>query len=374
MKHAWRHTLLAIAAGASSFGIAHAQSSVTLYGTIDSFIGNQSSTVGGKHVSQTMVGNNGESTSRFGLQGKEDIGGGYRINFTLENGFDLGTGQQQNSFRLFDRQAWVGLSGGFGEFRVGRQNTPLFLLRNNMDALGGVTYGSGFNNFSMNQVRIDNDIAYFTPKFYNSQLEFHYAIGGVAGDAAANAVYQVAAQTKQGPLVAVAAWFRATDATNTNSVTQIMAGANYDYGYGKVYFGFFRTNDVISATTASVLTNPGGKNDPTKGLIGTTQSGNYHNTYSFSANYRVNAVFTVGAAYAFIKDSSALGNDAQEYSLIANYDVSKATRFYAVATRLNNSHTAQFKLTDASVTVGQFLTPDPGQSVTGFQLGILHAF
>jgi predicted porin len=353
--------------------LAIAQSSVALYGSYDVFLGYQSATVNGKHTTLTLLGNNAESVSRIGVRGTEDIGGGNHVNFVLENGFDPTSGQQQNTFRFFDRQAWLGISGDFGEFRVGRQNSPLFTLLSNADAFGAVTYGSGFNNFIMEQIRVDNDLVYFTPVFAHTQMEFHYAMGGVPGEFTGNAVYQVGMQTKQGPFVAVAAYFKANNASNTNSVQQLLAAVNYDYGYGKLYAGFFRTNDVISATTGNALTSPPGKGNPAAGPV-TNTPGNYHNTYTLSADYRVTSSVTIGLGYAVTIDRSGLGNNAREIGVIANYNLSKSTHLYAVGSRLTNSNTARFLLAGAALSPGAFLTPDPGTAETGFQVGIRYAF
>jgi predicted porin len=312
-------------------------------------------------------------TSRWGLRGSEDLGSGYKTTFNLESGFDPGSGQQQNSYRLFDRQAWVGVAGGFGELRVGRQNSAMFVYSGNMDAFASATYGSAYNNFANWLARVDNDISYVSPKFYNSQVELHYSVGEKAGITAGNAVYQAAAQTQQGPVFFALAYLTAANATNTNRVQEFMAGGNYDYGQGKVYLAYFRANEVISATTGNALSNPAGKYDPTVGPVGNTP-GNYHNTYSVSADYRVNPATTIGAGYGYIQDSSSHGNNARQFSLIVNYDLSKRTRLYSVASRLNNSNTAQFKMAGASITTGTFLTPDAGKSETGFQVGIRHLF
>ena len=353
---------------------AFAQSSVTLYGVLDNYIGYQSSTVGGKSTSLTVLGSNGLSTSRYGVKGVEDLGGGLKANFDIEGGFDPSTGAQQNSFRMFDRQAWVGLSDDrFGSFRVGRQETAMWFYSGNMDAFGAATYGSGFNNFAQWQARVDNDIAYFAPTFFHTQVEVHYSLGGLAGNTGGNGIFQAAVQSWQGPVYVAVAYLNAVNATQTNRVQQLMAGGNYNYGPGKIYVGFFRTNDVVSATTGNALGSPGGKFDPAVGAVGNTP-GNYHNTYSLSADYQFNPALTVGAGYAYIQDDSSLHNNAEEFSLISTYSLSKSTTLYAVASRINNSHTAQFKMADAATTTGTFLTPGTGQGETGFQLGIRHSF
>ncbi|WP_144107482.1 porin [Paraburkholderia sp. BCC1886] len=351
----------------------YAQSSVTLYGILDTFVGYQSAQSGGSHKSLTVLGNNGELTSRWGIKGAEDIGNGYKVTFDLENGFDPGTGNVQNAYRFFDRQAWVGVTGAFGELRFGRQNTPMFAWSGNMDAFSAATYGSGYNNFANWLARVDNDLAYISPKFFGTNIEAHYSVGGKPGTLAGNAVYQFGMQSVQGPAYIALAYLNAANQTNTVRVQEIMAGGNVDYGRGKVYLGYFRANDVISATTGNALSNPAGKYDPSVGPVG-NMPGQWHSTYSLSADYRFSPFFSAGLGYAFIKDSSALGNNAQQFSGIVNYDLSKATRLYGVVSRLNNSHGAQYKMAGASITTGSFLTPDKGANETGVQVGIRHLF
>ena len=359
---------------AASPEFAQAQSSVTVYGILDVFGGYQNTTVGGKSTSLTLMGNNGELTSRLGFRGVEDLGGGYRTSFNLETGFDPSTGAQQNTFRLFDRQAWLGIGGDFGEARMGRQNTPMFAYSGNMDAFGAATYGSAFNDFSNWLARIDNDVSYISPKFANSNVEVHYSFGEKAGVSQGGAAYQAAFQTQQGPFYLGTAFLKANNATNTVSVKQFMLGGNYDYGAGKVYLGFFRTDDIISATTGNALSNPAGKYDPAIGPVGNVP-GNYHNTYSVSADYRILPTLTMGAGGGYISDGSSLGNSAKQFSVILNYDLSKRTRIYSVVSRLINSNTAAFKMTGASVTAPtQLLSPDGGASETGFQVGLRHTF
>jgi predicted porin len=311
--------------------------------------------------------------SRIGIRGTEIIDADYRVEFALENGFDPGTGRLQNAFRFFDRQAWIGISNDFGSVRAGRQNSPLFTMLGNVDALGAVTYGSGFNNFIMEQIRVDNDIAYFSPMFYHTRFELHYAVGGIPGSFAGNAVYQAGLQTAQGPFVAVAVYFRANNAANSNSVQQLLLGGNVDYGRGKLYFGFFRTNDVVSSNTANSLTSPAGKGDTAAGNV-TDTPGDYHDTYTASVDYRLTPRLTLGIDYAVTIDRSGLGNDAREVGVIANYKLSRSTQFYAVGSRLFDAHTAQFFMADAALSPGAFLVPDRGASETGLQVGIRYAF
>src|SRR5689334_13059243 len=113
-----KKSLLALVALGAFAGAAHAQSTVTLYGISDEgFMFNNNAK--GKHLysmaSGVMQG------SRWGLRGTEDLGGGLKAVFVLENGFDVNTGALKQGGLEFGRQAYVGLSSGFGTVTLGRQ-------------------------------------------------------------------------------------------------------------------------------------------------------------------------------------------------------------------------------------------------------------
>jgi predicted porin len=110
--------LIAMAVAASFASAAHAQSSVTLYGTIDAGI-TYASNVGGH--AQWAQGSGAIDENRFGLRGVEDLGGGLKTLFTLEEGFNLNNGTQANRGKMFGRQAFVGLASDAGTVTLGRQ-------------------------------------------------------------------------------------------------------------------------------------------------------------------------------------------------------------------------------------------------------------
>lgn len=102
----------------------------------------------------------GTVASRLGIRGSEDLGGGLRAEFVIENGFapDMGTATQGG--RLFGRQAWLGLSGGWGTVSLGRQYTMLFWSLLDADLLGPNMYSSGSLDSYIPNARADNAIAY----------------------------------------------------------------------------------------------------------------------------------------------------------------------------------------------------------------------
>src|SRR4051812_17571762 len=117
-----KKTVLVLAALSTSAGAAFSQSSVTVYGVVDTAIArtNNGSTV------TTSLDSGKQSGSRLGFLGSEDLGGGLKAVFTVENGFSADTGAQADAARLFNRQSWVGLASSFGTVKLGRQKTPVY--------------------------------------------------------------------------------------------------------------------------------------------------------------------------------------------------------------------------------------------------------
>lgn len=164
-----KKSIIAIAALAAA-GSVLAQSNVTLYGRADVGVGSEK--VDGK--SSTKMINGGLTTSRWGLRGSEDLGGGLKAHFKFEQRLNLTTGEVQtvtdakgNKVAGFKGESSVGLSGGFGALTMGRFSTiyddvrALSYSSNVFDssftpASNGV-YGSGgdYNSRFGSQIRYD---------------------------------------------------------------------------------------------------------------------------------------------------------------------------------------------------------------------------
>ena len=190
-----KKTLLAAALVAGFAGVAHAESSVTLYGLVDAGYGYQNvqtkytgNQVNGK-VSERKFGvqNGVMNGNRWGLKGTEDLGNGTSAIFVLESGFDLGNGQlgQYNKDdereRLFGRQAYVGLTGdSWGTFTIGRQYNAGDTFVAPIDPFGtGGGLASATNIFGDSlSDRFDNVIKYVSPNFAG----FQFGLGLVHGD------------------------------------------------------------------------------------------------------------------------------------------------------------------------------------------------
>ncbi len=118
-----KKTLIALAAVAAT-GAAFAQSSVTLYGRVDASVGSTKNTVTGVSTTKLFNGSDaGLTGSRWGMKGSEDLGGGLKAEFVLENRFNVDDGAETSGARLFHGQSIVGLTGGFGQVHLGRTYT-----------------------------------------------------------------------------------------------------------------------------------------------------------------------------------------------------------------------------------------------------------
>lgn len=188
-----KKSLLALAALGTMTGAAHAQSSVTLYGVVDTnieYVSNLSSTTPsaangfavGPAESAYRLTSGGLSGSRWGLRGVEDLGNGLKALFVLENGFGVDEGRAQQGGRLFGRQAYVGLeSNKIGRFTFGRQYTTMFDMFANFSPTGYATqYEPIVAQLGLN-FRSDN-VAKYTGAFGPVTASGYWSFGnGVAG-------------------------------------------------------------------------------------------------------------------------------------------------------------------------------------------------
>jgi general bacterial porin, GBP family len=156
-----KRSLIALAALSAFAGAASAQSSVTLSGSVDAGLKRVGNVVNNNTaISDWQVGGSQSGYNNFTLSGIEDLGGGSRAFFSLNhrfsinngadagftNGGGVGTTTSTGSTTLiaepFWRMAWVGLGGGFGDFRVGRIQMPLQDMNGGFDPFGTGTVGS----------------------------------------------------------------------------------------------------------------------------------------------------------------------------------------------------------------------------------------
>ncbi|TKC87939.1 porin [Trinickia terrae] len=242
-------------------GFAHAQSSVTLYGIIDEAVrfDTHQNASGGKLFT---MGSGGQlSGSRWGMQGNEDLGGGYGALFQLEGGFTPNTGVTQQSTpsgtaRLFGRTALVGLSSPYGTVTLGRQYTLVHETgwTHDIYAFANYTGTVGFQGAGeTGGGRLDNTVRYTSPTLAGFTVKSAYTFGQQAGNFHANSSPAVSISYDNGSLNVGAAYQVINDiggltpsssvygstyfgVTIPDSAQKVFtAGATYKFGAAKVY-------------------------------------------------------------------------------------------------------------------------------------------
>lgn len=298
-----KKSLIAFAVLAAS-GAAFAQSSVTLYGIADVYFGSTRAT---GMPTQTVVDSGGISSSRFGFRGTEDLGGGLRANFVLEQGFAVDTGTT-TAGQAFSRQSYVGFSSSLGETRLGRTFTPFDdingLARDAFDSKlssdNNVWRSTGYN------ANPRNTAYYGSPSFGG----FSGAISGSLGEnktATMDPGATVSFNLKYagGPLYAGLGFQREKLNSTVNSVEFTRVNATYDFGMAKLLAGYGRVNNVAAVSGAK-----------------TTE-------WQIGVDFPVSKALTVSGGLARSSDNVVAGDATRKgYSLAALYLLSKRTALY----------------------------------------------
>ncbi|MBP1318273.1 porin [Herbaspirillum sp. 1130] len=328
-------------------GIAQAQSSVTIYGLLDTGFTHESGGAGG---SINKISSGIFNGSRIGFKGAEDLGGGLSAVFLLESGFQVDTGAMGQGGLLFGRQSYVGLNGDFGSVRVGRQYTPFDVLAGTSDPffagsaarmtnLFGENYVGGINGYYNN--RINNSVTWSSPVFGGYSGDVGYGFGETAGNMAAARYVGASFGYASGPL-----YLRVAH-QNINTVND--DGAAKNTGFGAYYdFGVLRLHGAaaINKSTAAGVTTVD------------------------SRDLMVGAVIPAGigrvmVSYVRKRDRLAAAQHASQVGLGYIYPMSKRTDLFAAYGRINNSNGASYKVGNAI---------EVGSGNQAWNLGIQHRF
>ena len=330
-----KKSLIAIAALAAA-GAAAAQSSVTMYGQVNTGYEHSKTdtTIDGVKTTTKTTGfqNDRVNTSRLGFKGEEALGNGLSATFALEMGFDSANGEFAES--AFNRKATVGLKGAFGEVRIGKDSTPMnefdgsFKAIDRTDSLAKIDDPDGIGP------KVDLDAAYTarpTGLFYDGSffgVNVSAAIGNdsertkIAGVTEAKqdaAVYGLGLGYNGGAWAVGAAVQLDTEKTLNDDVktTNYGVGASYDFNVAKVYGqyegGQYKNKANVVADKYSYDQFAVGVSAP---FGATTLSAEYaynkaKDTHGdVSTKYKGN-VFAVQAEYAFSKRTSLVARAGQ---------------------------------------------------------------
>jgi predicted porin len=345
-----KKSLVALAVLAAS-GAAMAQSSVTLYGILDGYVGStmteNSKNVAAASVTQTVMSSGSVNGTRWGMKGSEDLGGGLKAIFDLQSGFGIDTGASQQSSLLFGRQAMVGLQGDFGTVKFGRVILPFYdnegmndvMMNSSLSAQSNVMRTA--NNWGTSAVpafatsskldaytlRGDNAIRYDSPNMSGFVAAFAYTLNektqsvcpqcnGNNGEVtSASLVYAggpisgVLAYQQEKPYQPSGVGFTGTDYVGTNAADRsfLRLSGQYDFGMIVAKAGFGRADHVNFIQNAKT------------------------SEYQLGLDFKASDVMTLSGGVASSKDDS-FGTTAEvkrtAFTLGGKYVMSKRTFLY----------------------------------------------
>jgi predicted porin len=303
------------------------------------------------------------------------------MKFTFEQGLNETQGAQADATRLFDRQAWVGIATPAGEFRAGRQNGIVFYKGSYVDNTTR-TLGSVINAFGVPS-RYDGDLSWMSPRWAGFLLEGHYSIQGSTVDhTTEQGIYQLGIEYLGGPVrvgYANIIGKPPTGATVSKKVYYHLGFFNYDYGKGKIYLAFVKSNNnSTTGTPPNVLFNGGSPLGNVGNLVTGTDTGalTEYDIPQISADYQITKEVRIGALYGKIKDKSGTGKNASGWNIATYYDVFKDTMLYFLVNSLDNDPNAGFRPAGSAGLTKPFTAPADvnGQTIRGVQVGFVYKF
>lgn len=342
-----------------------AQDSVTVYGIVDAAVARISNADAAGNAVTRMPSLTGSLPSRIGFRGEEALGGGLSAVFALEGGFGPDTGISGQGGRLFGRQAWVGLKGGWGTLQLGRVMNMTYHGTAKSDVLGPSLFSISSIDLYLPNARSDNALAYMG-KFKGWTVGASYSLGRDAassgGAAATNCPGEAAADDKACRQVTALLGYE-TDAFGINATYDRMRGGP---GAANGLTGSGNTDRRVGVNAYVLLgrTKLGGGviARTTKAAPGTTES----DLVYLGVSHPLSANLTLDAQVAR-KAVDASADDSNLMAARLTYGFSKRTAVYGALGRMDNQGQAAIALD-----VGG--TAAPGRTQNGVMAGLRHAF
>jgi predicted porin len=356
-------SIVALAAFGAA-GAAQAQSSVTLYGILDTsvaVVSNAGGTGTGKNRFYGVI-DGVMSGDRWGMKGTEDLGGGLSAIFDLESGFNPNTGKSEQGSRLFGRQAWVGLSSKqYGTLTFGRQYDA---VKDQVQALTGDNWSEMFStpgDFDNNDngTRINNAVKYLSPSFSGLTAEAEYGFGNVAGATGSGQSYSASLAYANGPLAAAAGYLQMDNGSAAsragcvgsacwtsgvsspglgNGILNISTLNPYDYGSAGIFQGAVQYTigqfSVSLAGSNAIYRPDGGTTAAAQSYNGVHVGTIVVNTGAVFATYQVTPAVALAGSYSYsrVNLGGAGTGSINQVGGGVTYNFSKRTALYAFAT------------------------------------------
>jgi predicted porin len=336
---------LCVALSAAFAGSVHAQS-ISLYGVADAYL-----EVGKGDRHEVSLNSGGLSGSRLGFDASKDLGDGLKAIAKLEAGFAIDHGTSTQCGVLFGRQAYAGLSGGFGTLTAGRQYTPQFIALDTNDPFdtgAGSAVSSGV--VSLFESRANNSLVWSAPTSGGFAVTAMVALGeSSAGSQTNSSLASVDlhyGSGNSGVNLTLTSLKKADDAgVNATAVT---LGGTYDFGALKLMGGVQLVNNSTRAAATE------------------------DNRREFFAG--INVPFGADALWlgaGTSKTENVSGTTASQYSLGYIHSVAKGVDVYGVLTDIKNGSATAYS-DDTATGAGPAVSP--GKSASAAQVGFRYRF
>lgn len=365
--------LIALAVAGLVSAPAFAQSNVTIYGVADA------SMVWGDHGDNEFTGiySGILSGSRLGFRGTEDLGNGLKAVFTLEQGFTIDDGGESDSTKAFQRQAFVGLSGGFGTVSLGRQYAPGYDFQYDALVSSQISPQAILSGKPLAGKADDKALTINpgTPARWDNSIAYNGTFGAIR----ARAIYSFAGNET------------GNDVTGVDADSDDMMGLGLEYANGPLKVGgvyhFLKDAEGISGET----------DDQQEWLLGAsynfgvlTLAGSYQQAKNASYAdgldvdlWQLGVIVPVGAAgnvhFAYGEaeyDADGFDANSKSYSLAYTHALSKRTTAYVGYNRTDNDDGLALGLIGSGVTYNDSteVVTGTGEKQDVVAVGIRHTF
>lgn len=331
---------MAVAGALAAAPVAFAQAEVSIYGIADVSVTNLDVKQAG--TKSFLASDAGSGGSRLGFNASSDLGGGLTAKANLEAGFDnSGAGNYATFFGM--RQAWVGLSGGFGSITAGQDYSLTFLtaFRGEYCGFCGVASPAGLTSQG---VRTANYLKYNSPDLGGLTIGVAQAFGedATSGDDVGDGT-ELAVFYSAGPLN-LAASTRTVKGAASNDATDNYIAGNYDFGGFKL-FGLLGTNETDNSSVDESYT-----------LLG--------------ASFKVGGNDLV-VQFGQVEDDTGADSDTTMTAVSYWHALGKDTTLYLQVAEIDNDANAS---RNVFVGGGVDAAPAAGVDPSAFQIGVRYNF
>jgi predicted porin len=336
-----KNALLLAVLGAAATTAAAQSPNVTIYGRVNTSIESQKTT----GVDRTTVLQN--NSSRWGIKGDEDLGGGMKAFLFLESGFGSDDGRLSNDGGIFNRESFAGLSGGFGALRAGRITSPAYFASADYVSMHNHDTGTSSDflfGFAATGGNNNNSITYKTPSLGFGDVEIAYSLAASGSEQPGSNNLrntQVAYNYVGGPLHIGAGWAQMDDKRTGTSAKDETAVIRALYEMGPFTVGGYYERSKLQ-------------------FAGQRRSRN---------NFRVAGMYAMGASefhlnFGLADDFSGTDSTgAKQFTVAYNYNLSKRTKVYAFYTQVDEDSNGTY-----------YLGATPGAKFSSFAAGLRHNF